>query len=251
MRNGRQFALFFLEIVCLFALAFVGSIYGQDGSGSLQAYSGDSVQGVDTTTLNAKLMCGYQAWFTAPGDGSGRGWSHYDRRGKFEPGSCCIDLWPDTSELEESEKYATPFNNSDGSAALVFSSHNRQTVLRHFRWMKEYGIDGVFVQRFAVETFAELNLRHANTVLMNCRDAANLNGRAYAVMYDLSGLHAGQMQRVIDDWKLLVDPRGSEMIRTTWRTYTIVASRSSPCGVSDSTTVANTVWPSAKRCFDF
>jgi hypothetical protein len=44
-----------------------------------------------------------------------------------------------------------------------------------------------------------------NSVLNHCREGANLHGRAYAVMYDLSGLGGGQMQRVMDDWKLLVD----------------------------------------------
>jgi hypothetical protein len=170
----------------------------------LQPFAGESVPGVDTSTLDAKVMCGYQGWFTTPGDGSDRGWSHYERRGKFEPGRCNIDLWPDTSELDADEKIPTAFRNADGSMAPVFSSHNRKTVLRHFRWMRDYGIDGVFVQRFAVETIHPRNLFHFNTVLTHCREGANLNGRAYAVMYDLSGLQADQMQRVIEDWKRLV-----------------------------------------------
>jgi hypothetical protein len=89
--------------------------------------------------------------------------------------------------------------------ASVFSSFCRKTVLRHFGWMKQYGIDGVFVQRFAVETYHPLNLNHFNSVLMHCREGANLQGRAYAVMYDLSGLQAGQMGHVMEDWKSLVD----------------------------------------------
>jgi hypothetical protein len=71
--------------------------------------------------------------------------------------------------------------------------------------MQQYGIDGVFVQRFATDTFAPETLQHLNTVLDHCRAGANQHGRAYAVMYDLSGLQAGQMGRVIADWKSLVD----------------------------------------------
>ena len=48
-------------------------------------------------------------------------------------------------------------------------------------------------------------LNHCNTVLMNCRASANEHGRAYATMYDLSGLQENMIDRVIDDWKLLVD----------------------------------------------
>jgi hypothetical protein len=160
---------------------------------------------VDGSTLTGKVMCGYQGWFTAPGDGSGRGWRHYPARGQFKPGFCGIDLWPDVSELDQDEKYPTPFRHSDGRAASVFSSHNRQTVLRHLRWMEQYGIDGVFVQRFGVETIHPRDLRHCNTVLAHCREGANRAGRCYAVMYDLSLLPQGGVRHVIEDWKVLVD----------------------------------------------
>ena len=197
-------------IACLSLLCLAGPVHGEppmmaEVVARMQPYDGVSVQGVDTSALVGKVMCGYQGWFTAPDDGAQRGWTHYSRRGRFEPGSCNIDLWPDMSELGDDEKFATAFRHADGSVASVFSSFCRTTVLRHFGWMKEYGIDGVFVQRFAVETYHPLNLNHFNSVLRHCREGANVHGRAYAVMYDLSGLRAGQMTHVIDDWKSLVD----------------------------------------------
>ena len=42
-----------------------------------------------------------------------------------------------------------------------------------------------------------------NTVLAHCREGANRHGRAYAVMYDLSGLGANRIQEVMDDWRAL------------------------------------------------
>jgi len=135
---------------------------------ALRPYDGPSTPGVDRSTLTGKVMCGYQGWFTTRDDGSDRGWRHYSTRGKFQPGSCGIDLWPDITELDDDEKYATPFRHKDGRLAHVFSSYNRKTVLRHFQWMQQYGIDGVFVQRFGVETLDPKDLRHCNTVLNQC-----------------------------------------------------------------------------------
>ena len=172
---------------------------------TMRPYAGPSHPGVDVHTLTGKVMAGYQGWFTAVGDAAGRGWTHWGQGGRFEPGNCKIDLWPDVSELTPAERYATPFRHADGRTAEVFSSFNRRTVLRHFAWMQQYGLDGVFVQRFITETGGNQSLRHVNVVLDHCREGANLYGRAYAVMYDLSGLGSNQMGRVTADWKLLVD----------------------------------------------
>jgi hypothetical protein len=171
----------------------------------MRPYHGPSTRGVDCSTLTGKVMCGYQGWFTAPEDGSGRGWRHYSAAGHFKPGFAGIDLWPDVSELEAEERYVTPFRHKDGRQAQVFSSHNRKTVLRHFQWMQQYGIDGVFLQRFGVETLDPKDLRHCNTVLAHCCEGANSYGRCYAVMYDLTLLPEGGTGFVVADWKLLVD----------------------------------------------
>ncbi|MHC4994885.1 MAG: DUF6250 domain-containing protein [Planctomycetota bacterium] len=175
---------------------------------TLRPYTGPSVPGVDTSTLTGKVMSGYQGWFSCEGDGAGVGWRHYSKGGRFEPGACTIDLWPDMSELDPDEKFATPFKHADGSTAHVFSSYLPKTVNRHFRWMREHDLDGVFVQRFASGTLSDDKFNRVNTVLANCRAGANANGRAYALMYDLSGMREGQIDRVIDDFKLLVGKMG-------------------------------------------
>jgi hypothetical protein len=168
---------------------------------TLQPYDGPKVRGVDTSTLTGKTMCGYQGWFGAEGDGINRGFRHWLKGGGgFVPGNAKFDLWPDVSELSPAERFPTGFKHADGRVAEVFSAVKKETVVRHFQWMREYGIDGAFVQRFIVDLRDPRGLRHNNTVLANCREGANRNGRAYVVMYDLSGLGAGRMQETIDDW---------------------------------------------------
>ena len=109
------------------------------------------------------------------------------------------------SELDARGALRDAVQDGGGQGAEVYSAFNAKTVLRHFQWMQDYGIDGVFVQRFAGEVFHPLGLRQFNTVLDHCREGANKYGRTYAVMYDLSGMRAGQMGKVMEDWKLLID----------------------------------------------
>ncbi len=101
------------------------------------------------------------------------------------------------------ERFATDFVHADGRKAEIFSSFNKATVLRHFQWMRDYGIDGAFVQRFIASLGDPKALWQSNAVLSHCREGANRFGRTYAVMYDLSGLGADRMQEVMDDWVAL------------------------------------------------
>ncbi|MEM9445617.1 MAG: glycoside hydrolase family 71/99-like protein [Verrucomicrobiota bacterium] len=165
----------------------------------------------DITTLDGKFMCGYQGWFRTPDDGSNMGWVHY--RGiydEFKPGKCGIEFWPDVSELDEKDRVKTPFRHKDGSPAYVFSSHNPNVVDLHFKWMKEYGIDGAFLQRFACDVTTchheyEQLFPSNNNMLNYVRAAANHHGRSYALMYDLSSIPKGWMDNVKNDWKYLRD----------------------------------------------
>jgi glycoprotein endo-alpha-1,2-mannosidase len=172
---------------------------------TLAPYHGRSAHRGANPELVGSVMCGYQGWFTCPGDGADRGWHHWSSRGKFEPGFTNVDLWPDVSELSKEERYPTEFRTADGSMAEVYSSINAKTINRHFKWMKEHGIDGVLNQRFAGEVRNNHGLYHFNTVLAGSRASANRHGRAWAVMYDLSGLGEGETSVVIEDWKALVD----------------------------------------------
>ena len=152
------------------------------------------------------VMAGYQGWFRAPGDGSGIGWGHYGRGGKFDAEHNTIDFWPDVSDYEKT--YKTSFKYPDGKPARVFSSLDKSTTELHFKWMKDYGVDGVFMQRFFGVTRNNENMdKPQDIILKNALEAAQKNDRAIGVMYDLSGLKAEgeDCSSVIEDWKRLVD----------------------------------------------
>lgn len=162
-------------------------------------------RGVDSSTLTGKVMAGYQGWFNAEGDGANRGYNHWTRGGvRPGPQMIRVDQWPDLSELGPDERFPTDLFHADGKRAEVFSSFRRATVIRHFQWMEEHGIDGVFVQRFIHSLARPASLVHNNTVLEHCREGARRHGRTYALMYDLSGLPAGSAERLIDDWRKLL-----------------------------------------------
>jgi hypothetical protein len=171
-------------------------------------------QMVDATSLNNKVMAGYQGWFRAPGDAPGNnGWSHWFNSGRSSAAGRGLgfDTWPDVSEFTDAEKYAVPgFAYADGSQAYLYSALNAQTVLRHFQWMQSAGIDGVWLSEFGTHFPGggrqESDYPYVLKVMNNVRSAATATGRTWAFMYDMSGLTTNNVMPVITNaWKKMVD----------------------------------------------
>ncbi len=158
------------------------------------------------TSYTNLVMAGYQGWFAAEGDGSDRGWNHYKNNscGGFAPGCSSIDMWPDMTEYDK--KYLTPFKYADGSGAYLYSPYDEESVDLHFKWMKDYGIDGVHMQRFisTIKPSNQKGKRHANKVLESALKAAKKYDRAISVMYDLSGSSSELVAYMEQDWNELV-----------------------------------------------
>lgn len=157
---------------------------------------------VDPSTLQNKVLIGYQGWFTCPSDGSGR-WTHWSR-GVPTPDTLTVELYPDVGELDPDERCEVPGMTIAGKPAYLFSSRNPKTVSRHFRWMKEYGLDGVLVQRFVGEI--RRKQQDGDVVLKNIMNAAAESGRTFAIEYDISGGNPDTFAQIVeDDWRYLVD----------------------------------------------
>lgn len=198
--SSKKFALAFLIVISMSIISYA------------QIHSATSAH----TTYTGLSMTGYQGWFGAPGDGGTNSWRHYNGSDGFQPGSASIEYWPDMREADEDEKYLTSFAKTDGTPCYVFSSVHPKTVNRHFQWMKEYGIDGAFMQRFR----SDFGIRSTmNKILANALVAAREHNRAIGLMYDIgANIHVNgvpndakrteEVNKIFNDWRELIDDLG-------------------------------------------
>jgi hypothetical protein len=141
-------------------------------------------------SLNHKVMVGYQGWFSTTQQG--RQWRHWSSDGnKPHAGQLEFDLFPDLSEY--TTLYETDLTYSNGTKAKLWSAADFSTVDLHFRWMKQYGIDGAFIQRFVDGLYDPVMIAFKDLVLDNVRRAAEKNNVTFAVMWDISGAPADSM----------------------------------------------------------
>ncbi|GLY33760.1 hypothetical protein Kisp02_71250 [Kineosporia sp. NBRC 101731] len=133
-----------------------------------------------------KITVGYQGWFAAIGDDAPVNcWWHWspDAQKAPSPSNNGIKAWPEMNEYENT--YATGFGRlGNGTPATLFSSYDQQTVDVHFAWMQENGCDTAALQRFN-PTGGEGPTRDDMTAKV--RTAAEATGRAFYIMYDVSG----------------------------------------------------------------
>lgn len=189
---------------CLVVALSAAFLAQRNSLGDEKSPTPKSPPAVDAATLRHKVLCGYQGWFRCPGDSAGGGWRHWGRDPKkLTAATVTVEMWPDLSDFPADETYPAPgFTLQDGSPARLFSSADAMTVQRHFEWMRDYGIDGVFLQRFLVE----LGDPSVDRVLGHVRQSAAKTGRVYAICYDLSGAPKDKLyDRLAADWKRLVD----------------------------------------------
>jgi hypothetical protein len=162
---------------------------------------------VDASTMTGKLLMGYQGWFACPGDGSpSSGWIHWFRTQNPVASDATVDFWPDVSELDADELFATSMTYPSGSPAKLYSAYNAKTVLRHFKWMRDNHLDGVFLQRFSVGISDASSFARMNKVAANVRAGADAYRRVFAMMYDISGHPTNTLvSQLTNDWNYLAN----------------------------------------------
>jgi hypothetical protein len=157
---------------------------------------------VNFSTLQGKVLFGYQGWFDCPMNGVGS-WKHWSR-GVPSPATLSVDLYPDLQEFDAKDLCPAGDFKIAGQAANLYSARNATVVDAHFRWMEENGLDGVFVQRFGTEAASKKS--SGDIVLKNIMAAATKSGRTFALEYDISGLNdANVFETLKQDWIYLVD----------------------------------------------
>jgi len=145
-----------------------------------------------------KVTVGYQGWFACTGDGAPiNSWWHWS--GTTQPPTPNtltnkVHCWPDMRQFTRG--YQTSFTNfGNGQPAKLFSSYDDQVVQTHFRWMAENGIDTAALQRF--NPFGGEGPTR-NAMAIKVRNAAEMHGRKFYIMYDLSGWAAMQPEIKMD-----------------------------------------------------
>ena len=166
-----------------------------------------SAAGVDPSTMNHKLLMGYQGWFACPNDGSPPNrWVHWFRHNNPVATNATVDFWPDVSELDADELFTTGLTLPGGAPAKLYSAYKQKTMMRHFKWMKENELDGVFLQRFTSELSDPAFFALRNQVTTNVQAGAETYGRVFAIMYDISGQPTNTLVSALtNDWNYLVN----------------------------------------------
>lgn len=161
---------------------------------------------VDNSTYTGKAMFGYQGWFGHPDDESSmrRHW-HWGNLNETGMEPLEVEMYPDLREFSANEKYPTAYTFSNGEMAPVFSSRHQQTVMRHMKWVRDYNVDGVFLQRFISERRRSVIMRSRDSTTVSVMKGCEEYGRVFAIMYD--GIY-NAVDAIKADWMHLVDDIG-------------------------------------------
>jgi hypothetical protein len=168
-------------------------------SGILISLSHSSVGMASPKEFLSQTFAGYQGWFNVRGLSSNNRWKHWAEGVSPQPGKITFELYPDVREYHPQDLKETslgPLGN--GESSKLFPSDSPRVVDTHFRWMAEYGIDGVALQRFVSELSDPAFKKVRDDVAGLVRESAQKWDRSFYMEYDISG---ASPDTLIDDIK--------------------------------------------------
>lgn len=139
--------------------------------------------------FTSMVMAGYQGWFATPDNPILKRWSHWGRSGGApSPGYTGFELYPDLSGYASEDLCQTGYADLHGGGkSVLFDSDRDGAVDLHFQWMKEHGLDGIALQRFATELKRKA-LEWRNSTSSRVKKFSEKWGRRFYIMYDISGI---------------------------------------------------------------
>ena len=161
--------------------------------------------------LDNGVWVGYQGWHLAKGDGSRLNqWKHWFEKNVPDAEHLHGDQWPGGwDEYGSNKLHATQMHYPDGRPVSVYTSYDYETVDLHVKWMKEYGIQGAYLQRQQNLIEKPQEKKWRDTVARNMQKACEKHGVKFAIMLANNAKtpeeNSGFSQRIINDWKHLVD----------------------------------------------
>lgn len=147
-----------------------------------------------------KSVAGYQAWFKTGTSTSG--WTHWSGNTPPATNKAHFEVFPDVTEYLDTDLAQTALANfGNGNASKLFNSTNKTVIDTHFKWMKDYGIDGAAVQRF-IGNIGGAIINSPSSAATKIKEAAEAYGRIFYICYDTSssGMEANWDDIIKFDW---------------------------------------------------
>ena len=149
-----------------------------------------------------RVFTGYQGWFNCEGDQSpldiysnNDAWRHWSGGIAPSTNNQTFELYPYTLDYNDSSLFQTDYKNLyNGNVSRLFSSYSDDVINTHFKWMADYALDGVALQRFGTDLYCDPAWSvcwlkaTVDQVALKVKNAAEKYDRLFYVMYDISGM---------------------------------------------------------------
>eukprot|EP00475_Leptophrys_vorax_P024662 TRINITY_DN34080_c0_g3_i1.p1 TRINITY_DN34080_c0_g3~~TRINITY_DN34080_c0_g3_i1.p1 ORF type:complete len:412 (+),score=103.02 TRINITY_DN34080_c0_g3_i1:3-1238(+) len=140
------------------------------------------------TLISSKLFAGYQGWFETSCD-EGHRWVHWTAGKQPAPGHVTFEIFPDVRDYPASALCTARglANLGNGSPARLYTARSQEVVDLHVKWAKEYGLDGLGLQRFVNEISHGDTLTARDEITGYMRAASEKYHSEFYIEYDISG----------------------------------------------------------------